>query len=378
MEYRRFGKTNISISVITLGGMRYTHGWEKPKDEIPPAMIEQCTLCVQEAFKNGINHIETAYGYGKSEKCYGIVLNEELGIPRKSYYLMTKGNPNDAYETRKLIDEQLKLLKTNYFDFYAWHGINNDEIFKNACKSGGPVEELLRMKEEGIIKNIGFSTHGHLKTIISSIKTNLFDFINLHYYYFFQTNHEAILEAHKRNMGVFIISPNDKGGQLFNAPQKLIDATKPLSPIQWNARFCLSNRSIHTLSFGMTQKSHFQEMKGIFPIEIELSTEDKIILSRLNSLATQDKYSDYDGYDLLDDPSNINIPEVLRFRKMWKCYDMNFFCRYRYNMFESKGHWFPGEFATEENIAKINENKIPKEIPLKQLLSEFHREFYQK
>ena len=77
-------------------------------------------------------------------------------------------------------------------------------------------------------------------------------------------------------MGVFIISPNDKGGQLFKAPQKVKDAVKPLTPIQWNARFCLQNPAIHTLSFGMTEASHFEEMKGIFQTQLTLvSTRTK-------------------------------------------------------------------------------------------------------
>ena len=47
MSYRRFGKTGEQVSTITLGGMRYLHGWDKPKEEVPQDMLDQCRNCVQ-------------------------------------------------------------------------------------------------------------------------------------------------------------------------------------------------------------------------------------------------------------------------------------------------------------------------------------------
>ncbi len=375
MEYRRFGKTGKMLSVITLGGMRFKHGWNDPRHEIPTDTLEQCREVVQLAFGSGINHIETAWGYKKSETVYGRVLNEELRIPRKNYHLMTKGNALSASEMRKMAEKQLTDLQTDYFDFYGWHGINNDELLQESCKTGGAVEELLKMKEEGIIRHVGFSTHAPLQTIIDAIGTGLFEFVNLHYYYFNQRNAKAVETAKARDMGVFIISPNDKGGQLFNAPQKVIDAVKPLTPIQWNARFCLQNSSIHTLSFGMTEASQFNEMRGIFPtIWDEQEQKSKL---KLDGFLTEDPYSDFGGFELENDPSGINIPEVLRLRKLWKCYDMESFGRYRYKTFEERTHWLPGEMAFNHHLDKLDLQKVPTGIPLRQLLAEAHKEFYQ-
>lgn len=374
MEYRRFGKTGKMLSVITLGGMRFKHGWTEPRHEIPTDTLEQCREMVQLAFDAGINHIETAWGYKKSETVYGKVLNEELKIPRNSYYLMTKGHFFSAYEIREKVELQLKDLQTDNLDFYGWHGINNGEILQKACKTGGPVEELLKMKEEGLIKHVGFSTHAPLQTIIGAIETGLFEFVNLHYYYFNQRNEMAVEAANKRDMGVFIISPNDKGGQLFKAPKKVTDAVKPLTPIQWNTRFCLQKKAIHTLTFGLTEAEQFTEMKGIFPTS--WSEQEKNIKNKLDSFLLNDPYADYDGFDLENDPSGINIPEVLRLRKLWKCYDMSDFGKYRYKTFEDKSHWLPGELAFKENIEKTDLSKVPSDIPLKKLLAEAHNEFY--
>jgi len=376
MQYRRFGKTEKYLSVITLGGMRFTHGWDEPRHEIPNDTFDECLTSVQIAFNAGINHIETAWGYKKSETVYGKILNQELRIPRNSYHLMTKGNPMTAEDTRKLIEKQLDALQTDYFDFYGWHGLNNQELLKQSSKTGGPVEELLKMKEEGLIRHVGFSTHAPLETIIRAIETGLFEFVNLHYYYFDQRNLAAVNMAQINDMGVFIISPNDKGGQLFKAPDKVKRATSPLTPIQWNARFCLQNPAIHTLSFGMHQKSHFEEMKGIFPFQVPWSKTEQDTKFLLDSFVQDDPYGTYDGYDLQNDPSGINIPQVLRLRKLWKCYDMKEYARYRYKIFEQKSHWFPGVLPTNENIAQIDSSKIPPAIPLKELLAETHKELF--
>jgi predicted aldo/keto reductase-like oxidoreductase len=77
-----------------------------------------------------------------------------------------------------------------------------------------------------------------------------------------------------------------------------------------------------------------------------------------------------------NDPSGLNIPEILRFRMLWKCYDMKEFGLYRYNMFQEKGHWFPGNFPTSENLKMIDLSRCPKDIPIVRLIKETHRELY--
>lgn len=376
MEYRRFGKTEKNVSVITLGGMRYKHGWDEPRDVIPDETIQQCKETVEAALEAGINLIETAYGYMKSEHAYGIVLNDVLKLKRDSYYLMTKGNPQTAKETREMVEKQLKALKTDYFDFYAWHGINTFDDFEAACGKGGAVAELLKMKEEGIIKHMGFSTHGPLEVIIKAIETDMFEFVNMHYYYFFQRNKAAIDLAQTKDMGVFIISPNDKGGQLFKAPQKLKDITAPLTPIQWNARFCLSNPAVHTLSFGLPATCSQSELEGIFPATPPLSAEDAKIKHQLDDQLLLDPLAGFDGFSMINDPSGINIPEVLRFRTLLKCYDMKDFGVYRYNMFKEGDAWFPGAFPTEDKLELVDVSRCPDSIPILEMLRETHKALY--
>ncbi len=376
MQYRRFGQTERMVSVITLGGMRYPHGWESPRDQVPADMLEECREMTRLSLAAGVTHIETAHGYGKSEVCYGKVLNQELRVPRQNYQLMTKGGPRTAEDVRRTVDEQLKGLQTDHIDLYGWHGINSPETLQEIIKPGGAIAELHKLRDEGVIGAVGFSTHGPLEVLIEAIATDLFSFVNLHYYYFFQRNGAAVAYAHAKDLGVFIISPNDKGGQLFNAPPLLQELCAPLTPIQFNARWCLQTPMVHTLSFGMTKPAHVTEMQGLFPAATPLDAPTREILNRLESRLSVDPVSAWEGWEYRGDASGINVTEVLRFRRMWKCYDMKDFGLYRYNMLQAKGDWFPGVFATPEAVAQVDPSKAPPGIDVRALLNEAHAAFY--
>ena len=376
MEYRRFGKTNKNISVITLGGMRYKRGWEKPKDDLPKESIDNCLEITKKAFELGINHVETAYGYGKSEHLYGIVF-KELGIKRDQFYLMTKGCTSTAEEMKTIFESQLKALQTDRIDFYGFHGINNQEILNTAVQKDGPVSYLLKMKEQGVIGHLGFSTHARLNVILNTLQTDLFEFMNLHYYYFFQKNNPAVELAAHKDMGIFIISPNEKGGMLFKPSKKVKDACAPLSPIQFNARFCLSHPRITTLSFGFNELQHFNELNGMFNGNHYLNGEDRNKKIKLDSYLGElnNTFCTY-CEECLPCPEKINIPEVLRFRNMGIAYDMQDFGVYRYNMLESKGHWFPGTYGNTCTDCGDCLPKCPVHLDIPKLVRETHDMFY--
>ncbi|MBT5029533.1 MAG: aldo/keto reductase [Nitrospinaceae bacterium] len=373
METRRFGKTEENISVITLGGMRFKNVWNSPRADLPAESVRNCIEITRQALELGINHIETAHGYMKSENLYGVSL-KELGVPRQSFKMMTKGAPMTGEETRALVEEQLVSLKLDYLDFYGWHGINNEERLQAAIKPGGPVEVLHRLREEGLIRHIGFSTHGSLDVILQALKTDLFSFVNLHYYYFFQRNLAAVRLAGEKDIGVFIISPNEKGGMLWNPSQKVEQACNPLTAIQFNGQFCLSHPEVTTLSMGMHEPEHF--------------TQNLSILNNLSSSVFQEAHKKMDApiasladvctfcAECLPCSEDINIPEVLRFRNLLKAYDMQDYGRFRYNMLESEGHWFPGNFASKCTECGDCLPRCPEKLEIPKLLFETHKQLF--
>jgi len=377
MEYRRFGKTEELISVITLGGMRFKHGWTPPRNHLPKDSIEHCISTTRMALDLGINHIETAHGYMKSELLFCHAL-KELGVPRKQFKMMTKGAPMSGDETRRLVEEQLEALGLDHVDFYGWHGINNKELLKIAVEKNGPVETLHRLKDEGLIRHVGFSTHAPLGTILDAMQTGLFSFINLHYYYFFQRNLPAVQLAEKMDMGVFIISPNEKGGMLFRPSEKVKNLCKPLTPIVFNGRFCLSHPVITTLSMGIHEPKHFPQNLAILNrgnySNSELSkvkAEMDAPLAKISSLCTLCN-------QCLPCPENINIPEILRFRNLVEAYEMKDYGRFRYNMFEGQGHWFPGTFSFNCTECGDCLPRCPENLKIPPLLMETHKKLFSK
>ena len=375
METRRFGKTEENISVITLGGMRFKNGWNPPRTYLPAESVRNCVEITRQALELGINHIETAHGYMKSENLYGVAL-KELGVPRESFKMMSKGAPMTGEETRALVEEQLTSLKMDYLDFYGWHGINNEERLNAAIKPGGPVEVLHRLREEGLIRHIGFSTHASLDIILQALNTDLFSFVNLHYYYFFQRNLAAVRLAGEKDIGVFIISPNEKGGMLWNPSQKVKDTCHPLTAIEFNGRFCLSHPQITTLSMGIHEPEHFSQNLAILNGEEKSSSAIREIQTRMDVPLAEIPDLCTLCAECLPCPEEINIPEVLRFRNLLEAYDMMDYGKFRYNMFEGEGHWFPGNFASRCTECGDCLPRCPEKLEIPKLLKATHRELF--
>ncbi len=375
MEYRRFGKTEEQISVITLGGMRFKHGWIPPRNHLPKESIQHCISTTRMALDLGINHIETAHGYMKSEHLFGRAL-KEMDVPRTTYKMMTKGAPMTGDDTRKLVEEQLNALQLEYVDFYGWHGINNKDLLNAAVQKNGPVETLHKLKDEGLIRHIGFSTHGPLDIILEAMRTDLFSFLNLHYYYFFQRNFPAVQLADAMDMGVFIISPNEKGGMLWKPSAKVEQLCQPDTPVQFNGKFCLSHPQVTTLSMGMHEPEHFSQNLALLVQEKDSNRQFSGIKQKMDSQLER-----VHGLCTLCDkcmpcPENINIPEILRFRNLLEGYDMIDYGRFRYNMLEGQGHWFPGTFSFHCTECGDCLPRCPENLNIPKLLFETHDKLF--
>src|SRR4028118_2188838 len=248
MRYRRFGKTDLLLSVFSLGTMRCL------------ASESEAHTTVYQATARGINHIETARGYGKSEQYLGNILKTELSVPREQLHITTKLPPTpDASLMRQWLEESLQRLQLDYLDCLAIHGINTWEHLAWAEAPRGYMQAVGEAVAEGRVRHVGFSTHAPLEVILAAINTDLFEFVNLHYYYFFQRNAAAVELAHKKDMGVFIISPADKGGRLYTPPPTLKNLCNPFSPLELNYRFLLSDPRITTLSVGPANPGELTE-----------------------------------------------------------------------------------------------------------------------
>jgi uncharacterized protein len=371
MKYRRFGKTNLPLSVFSLGTMRYL------------ASPENASLTIEKALELGINHIETASGYGKSENYLGTALGKALqnglgnglGIERQDLFITTKIPPTPNADTmRSHIDESLTKLNLDYVDCLGIHGLNTWEHYNWVTAKNGCMQAVGEALADGRVRHVGFSTHAPLEIILAAINTDLFDFVNLHYYYFFQRNRAAVELASDKDMGIFIISPADKGGRLYTAPQKLQELCNEFSPLELNYRFLLSDPRVTTLSVGAATPDELVEPLQVAERVGELTPKEMAVFDELenhkNMALGTDKCSQC--YKCLPCPEEINIPEVLRLRNLAVAYEMSDYAQYRYRMFENAGHWFPGMKGNKCTDCGDCLPKCPEGLDIPDLLRDAH------
>ncbi len=331
---------------------------------------------IQQAVLLGINHLETARGYGKSEQYLGAALKSELPIPRSQLHITTKISPvADIDAMRRCIDESLERLGLDYLDCLAIHGLNTWEQLDWVQLAGGCMQAVQEAVADGRVRHVGFSTHGPLEVILAAINTDLFEFVNLHYYYFFQRNAAAIQLAQEKDLGVLIISPADKGGRLYTPPQTLKDLCHPFSPLELNYRFLLSLPSITTLSVGAASPDELAEPLSVANQDGSLTPLEVEVLQRLETHSGAVLGADQCSqcYACLPCPEKINIPEVLRLRNLAVAYDMTEYGKYRYGMFENAGHWFPGVKGNRCTQCGDCLPRCPEQLDIPALLSDAHQ-----
>ncbi|WP_428941028.1 aldo/keto reductase [Fontivita pretiosa] len=382
MIYRRFGRTNLSMPVFSCGGMRYQYKWQDlPLSQVPPENQANLEATIRRAIDLGINHIETARGYGSSERQLGLILPR---LPRQSLIVQTKIAPSEnPDEFTRNFEDSLSRLGLDYVDLLAIHGINNAQLVEQSLRPGGCLAAARRLQRRGLVRHVGFSTHAPLNDILTCIRHEAdggFDYVNLHWYYIFQRNWPAIEEATRRDMGVFIISPSDKGGKLYDPPGKLVELTRPLHPIVFNDLFCLSRPQVHTLSIGAARPTDFD--LHLQAMEL-LPRADQILEPILQRL--RDAYDNAVEPDLRDPfnmdlppwestPGQINLPIILWLRNLVAAYDMTGYAKMRYNLLGNGGHWFPGRNAAEIDEPAMRQalSHLPQAGRIVAILRELH------
>lgn len=161
MLKRQFGKTGFKISPVVYGGIISMSDGQNNSDNY-----------VSYAYDKGINYFDVAPTYGDAQEKLGNSL-----IPyRNSVYIACKTTERTADGAKKEMKESFKLLHTDYFDVYQLHALNTMEDLDIAFGKEGIMNFLIQAKQEGLIRNIGFTAHNEDVAIKA---LSLYDFVSV-------------------------------------------------------------------------------------------------------------------------------------------------------------------------------------------------------
>lgn len=197
---RKLGRTNEYVTMLGLGG--YHVGWTTERD---------AQEVIEASLEGGIRFFDTAESYanGTSETRYGKYLIPKY---RDLIFLTSKSTGHDAKTVQQHLDATLRRLKTDHLDLYQVHAIETPEDVDSRIQLG-VLDVLLKAKEQGKIKYMGFTGHqnpfAHARMLERTKESNIFDTVlmpvNVLDQTYFSFAKNVLPQALERNMGILAI-----------------------------------------------------------------------------------------------------------------------------------------------------------------------------
>lgn len=144
MQKRPYGNTGIELSVVGFGGI-----------VVMDETNADAARYVAEAIDSGVNYFDVAPSYGNAEDRLGPALETY----RKDIFLACKTQKRDAEGARASLEESLQKMRTDHFDLFQLHAMMSDEDVQTVLGPKGALEALVRAREQGLIRYLGFSAH---------------------------------------------------------------------------------------------------------------------------------------------------------------------------------------------------------------------------
>lgn len=333
MTYRVNPKTGDKVSLLGYGCMR----WPTLPEDDKTLDQEMINRLVDTAIEHGVNYFDTspAYCKGKSEGATGIALSRH---PRDSYFIATKlSNFSPSTWSREaslaMYHNSFKELRTDYIDYMLLHGVgmgdDGMETLRARYIDNGVLDFLLKEREAGRIRNLGFSYHGDIKVfdyLLSRHDEFKWDFVQIQMNYLDWHHAREINprntdasylygELEKRGIPAVIMEPL-LGGRLSKVHDHVVARLKQREPdrsvASWAFRYAGTPAGVLTVLSGMTYMEHLEDnlrtyspLKPLTPEETEYLYATADIMVQFPTIPCNDcKYC-------MPCPYGLDIPGIL-------------------------------------------------------------------
>lgn len=316
MIYKEF--QGLKLSALGMGAMRL------PVIDGDDAKVDAAAAqeMVDYAMEHGINYYDTAWGYhnGNSELVMGQALSK---YPRENFYLATKFPGYDLSNMDKvevIFEKQLEKCQVSYFDFYLFHNVCEMNIDAYLDPKYGIYEYLMKQKENGRIRHLGFSAHGSYEVIKRFLEAygEHMEFCQLQINYVdwsFQDAKKKVELLKSYGIPVWVMEPL-RGGRLAKLPENAEKQLKELRPDEkipaWAFRFLQTIPEVTMVLSGMSNYKQMKENIQTFETEKPLSeTEMETLLSVADGMLNGTLPCTACHYCVSHCPQGLDIPALL-------------------------------------------------------------------
>ena len=250
MKYTTYGRTGETVSLLGMGGMR----WSKDISD------EAAVAAIHRANELGVNYFDTAPGYcdDRSEPILGAAL---MNMPDDNWLVATKGsNSLSASEVRGRIETSLERLGVESIDFYFLWCVVTPEQYDSAKQKGRCLEGILKAREEGLIRHVGISSHMQSAEIKRIVDDGIFEFIMVPYNAInFGQREDGVRYAAEKGLGVAAMNPLH-GGIIAKYKDRLsIFRDSDKNGVEEGMRFCVESPYINVALSGMNSVEQVDE-----------------------------------------------------------------------------------------------------------------------
>lgn len=364
MIYRTLGATGTRVSVLGFGGMRF---WRRPREE--------ALAVVRRAYELGVTLFETGKGYG--DGLSETLIGEALKDVRDRVVLTNKvSGAKTAADVRRRIEDSLKREQTDRFDVFSFWGVNNPAMHEALLGPGGPLEGLLKARDEGLVGAIGLTTHAQPEEIVEFTRRYPWEVITLKYNMLSRRQEETLAALRERQIGVIIMNPLAGGTVAQPGPQvqALFDRAG-LRPAVLGLRYLVANPAVSCAASGMTTVAEVEENVAAGQTDGPLSKTEAELVETIQAAlqGLGETFCTGCGY-CMPCPQGVGIPGIFTLWNMMRGYGDASYPRNEYRKMCEQLHWAEYRGRSADHCVECHEceEKCPNRLPIVEDLKRAH------